>query len=211
MSSVIVCGSARCFVQPDRAVVSLGLSVLAADAPTALDQVSARSDVLAGVLDGLGIDRSDWVTDGVSVAEEHEWRKDANVFVGHRATTGVTITLNRPDQIAPLLREAVGTAQGQVRGITWQLDADNPAHHQLLGEAARDARRRATAYVEALGLTLGAVELISEAPISAGPTPMADIAPMARSMKASAPMAEMAVSGGQIELTADVHVRFAVL
>ena len=211
MSSVIVCGSARRFVQPNRAIVSLGLSVLAADAPAALDQVSARSQVLAGVLDGLGIQRSDWVTDGVSVAEEYEWRKDANVFVGHRATTGITVTLGDPDQIAPLLREAVGTAQGQVRGITWQVDANNPAHHDLLGEAARDARSRATAYVQALGLTLGAVELISEAPISVGPTPVADIAPMARSMKASASTAEMSVSGGQIELATEVHVRFAVL
>jgi uncharacterized protein len=210
MSSVIVCGSARRFVQPDRAVVSLGLSVLAADAPSALDQVSARSEVLAGVLEALGIGRADWVTDGVSVAEEFEWRKDANVFVGHRATTGVTVTLGDPDQIAPLLREAVGTAQAQVRGITWQVDADNPAHQELLGEAARDARRRATAYVEALGLALGAVELISEAPIAAAPAPMAD-ALFARSMKASAPTAEMSVSGGQIELTTEVHVRFAVL
>ena len=76
------------------------------------------------------------------------------------------MTLRDPDRIAPLLREAVGTAQGQVRGITWQVDADNPAHHELLGEAARDARRRAEAYVGALGLSLGAVELISEAPIA---------------------------------------------
>jgi hypothetical protein len=34
---------------------------------------------------------------------------------------------------------------------------------------------------------------------------------MARSMKASAPTAEMSVSGGQIELATEVHVRFAVL
>jgi uncharacterized protein YggE len=211
MSSVIVCGSSRRFVQPDRGVVSLGLSVVAGDAPSALDQVSARSEVLEGVLAALGIDRLDWVTDGVSVAEEYEWRKDTNVLVGHRATTGVTVTLRDPDRIAPLLRDAVGTAKGQVRGITWQVDADNPAHHELLGEAALDARRRADAYVGALGLSLGAVELISEAPITTGPTPSNDIAPMARAMKASAPTAEMSVSGGQIELAAEVHVRFAVL
>lgn len=211
MSSVLVCGSARRFVQPDRAVVSLGLSVVAGDAPSALDQVSARSEVLEGVLDRLAVDRTDWVTDGVSVAEEYEWRKDANVLVGHRASTGVTVTLRDPAGIAPLLREAVGTAQGQVRGITWQVDADNPAHHELLGEAARDARRRAEAYVGALGLTLGAVELISEAPISVGPAPMGDVMPMARAMKATTPAPDLSVSGGQIQLTADVHVRFAVL
>ena len=143
MSSVIVCGTSRRFVQPDRAVVSLGLTTVASDAPTALDQVSARSDVLAQILERLSIQRSDWVTDGVSVAEEYEWRKDTNVLVGYRATTGVTATVNDHDKIAPLLREAVGPAQAQVRNIAWQVDADNPAHHELLGEAALDARRRA--------------------------------------------------------------------
>ncbi|MCU1360461.1 MAG: hypothetical protein JWN99_1750 [Ilumatobacteraceae bacterium] len=211
MSSIIVSGSARRFVQPDRAVVALGLTVAAKDAPTALDQVSERSTVLAGVLAGLGIDPQNWVTDGVSVAEEYEWRKDTNVLVGHRATTGVTVTLDRPDGIAPLLREAVGTAQGQVRGITWQVDADNPAHRELLGQAARDARSRAEAYVQALDLSLGAVELISEEPIAASPPPGGPAQPMMRAMKASAPANDMAVSGGQIELVAEVHVRFAVL
>ena len=211
MSSVIVCGTSRRFVQPDRAAVSLGLTLVAGDAPSALDQVSARSEVLAQILDRLSIERADWVTDGVSVAEEHEWRKDANVLVGYRATTGVTATLHDHTNIAPLLREAVGTAQAQVRNIAWQVNADNPAHHQLLGEAALDARRRAEAYVDALGLSLGAVELISEAPITTSPAPLAEQGMMVRAMKAPAMASDMSVSGGQIELIAEVHVRFAVL
>jgi uncharacterized protein YggE len=211
MSSIIVTGSARRLVQPDRAVVSLGLTVVASDAPSALDQVSARSEVLAQVLSDAGIQPEQWITDGVAVAEEYEWRKDTNVLVGHRASTGVTVTLDDPGRIAPLLRAAVGTAHGQVRGISWQVDADNPAHHELLGQAARDARRRAEAYVHALDLSLGAVELISESPISAGPPPAGEPGLMVRAMKASGGAADLAVSGGQIELVAEVHVRFAVL
>jgi uncharacterized protein YggE len=82
----------------------------------------------------------------------------------------------------------------------------------LLGEAALDARRRAGAYVTALGLSLGAVELISETPISSSPAPAAEAGLMFRAMKTSGGAAdEMAVSAGQIELVAEVHVRFAVL
>jgi uncharacterized protein YggE len=83
-------------------------------------------------------------------------------------------------------------------------------HHELLGDAARDARRRAEAYVQALDLSLGSVELISETPITATP-PGGEPPHMLRAMKASGGAADMAVSGGQIELVADVHVRFAVL
>ena len=68
---------------------------------------------------------------------------------------------------------------------------------------------RATACTEALGLRIGEVELISEAPIAADP-------PQPRMMMAAMDAAkvggaELAVSGGLVELTADVHVRFALL
>ena len=77
-----------------------------------------------------------------------------------------------------------------------------------LAEAARDARRRATAYAEALGLRLGEVELISETPIAAEPP-----AGMVRMAMDAAPMGAppVEVSGGQIELSADVYVRFSLL
>ena len=81
----------------------------------------------------------------------------------------------------------------------------------MLGEAARDARVRATAYAEALGLRLGEVELISELEPAAEP-----VAPVAREamMMAKAGgdmMAEVSVSGGLVELNANVYVRFATL
>jgi uncharacterized protein YggE len=212
MSSVVVRGTSSQLVQPDRAVVGIALSVVAADAASALDQVSARSQVLQEQLTSLGFAPEDWVTDGLSVAEEWEYRRDQHTLVGHRASTAVTVTVDQLDRLAPLVRVAVGDAGGQVRDLRWEVDREHPVRHELLGRAARDARRRAEAYTEALGLRLGAVELISEAPIAAGPSPqpMADAMPMARAMKASA-APEMAVSGGQIELSAAVHVRFAIL
>jgi uncharacterized protein YggE len=213
MSSVVVMGSAQQLVQPDRVVVGLGLTVVAADAATALDQVSERSVTLGDRLAELGFTSADWVTDGVTVAEEWEYRRDQNTLVGHRASTAITVTIDELDRLPRLLRLAVGDAGAQVRNLSWQVDTAHPVRHELLGRAALDARRRAEAYVSALGLRLGAVELISEAPIAVGPHPAdsgsAD-APM-RLMAAAGARPEMAVSGGQIVLAAEVHVRFAIL
>lgn len=212
MSSVIVCGNARQLVQPDRAVVSLGISVVAADAAGALDQVAERSATLTAVLGRLGFAATDWVTDGVTVAEEWEWRNEANTLVGHRASTGVTVTVRQLESIAPLLRATVDEAGGVIRQLRWEVDADHPVQHELLGRAAVDARRRAAAYASALGLELGAVELISERPIgTGGPDPAADGAmPMFAMARGKSAAPELSVSGGQIELTAEVHVRFAL-
>lgn len=211
MSSVIVCGSATSTVTPDRAELTLAISHLAPDAATALDDVANRSQALAAVLANHGVGTADWTTDGVAVAEEYQWKKDTNVLVGHRATTALTVTVRDGDLVGTLIRDAVTGIGASVRQLVWRVDAGNPARQTLLGEAAADARRRAEAYATALGYRLGEVELISEQPIGPQPGP-APFQPQARAMMAAkAADAEVATSGGVIELSADVHVQFAML
>jgi len=213
MASVTVCGSASRSVTPDRAVVCLGIDHLAPDAAGALDQVARRAALLEEMLSDHGLDRPDWVTEGVQVSEEWQWKNDTNVLVGHRARTAVSVTVRTLDLVGTLIRDGVTTCGANVRGLDWRVDADNPARAALLGEAARDARSRAMAYAEALGLRLGEVELVSETPIAGGPGPQP--VPMAMAMEsfraAKAGDEGMSVSGGVVELHSEVHVRFGTL
>ncbi len=210
MASVIVRGTAAASVTPDFAELTLEISPRAGDAASALDTAAARSQQLVQLLDQHGIAATDRATAGVSVNEEYEYRDNQQVMVGHRATTAVTVTIRSTDLVGRIVRDAVGDAGAAVRNLVWRVERTNPARAALLAEAARDARERATAYAEALQLRLGEVEVISETPLSAEPFPGR---PMMMAMDA-APRAkggEMAVSEGLVELTADVHVRFALL
>jgi uncharacterized protein YggE len=210
MASVIVRGTAAASVTPDFAELTLEISQRAADAASALDGAATRSQQLVALLDSHGIAAADRATAGVSVNEEYEYRDNQQVLVGHRATTAITVTVRSTDLVGRIVRDAVGDSGAAVRNLLWRVDRANPMHAELLSDAARDARRRATAYAEALMLRLGEVELISETPIAAEPLAargvmMAmDAAPMAKG-------GAMAVSEGLVELTADVHVRFALL
>jgi uncharacterized protein YggE len=215
MANVTVRGSATASVRPDRVVVQLGITHIAADAGTALDEVAERSRKLEHLLRDLGFAPQDWVTEGVQVAEEWQWRNDSNVLVGYRATSGVATTVRAFDIVGTLIRDAVRDCGANVRDLSWRVDPDNPTRSELLDLAARDARRRAEAYTTALGLRLGEVELIDEMPINAGGTPRLEAhgAPMvamayAKSADAGAPVS---VSGGLIDLVAEVYVRFAIL
>ena len=211
MSTVTVRGTALAAVTPDRAELSLALSHLAADAATALDAIAERSQRLEQILTDKGFARTDWATDGVQVAEEYQWKNDANVLVGHRASTAVTVTIRSVDLVGAVIRDGVTVTGASVRNLMWRVDADNPARRELLGAAARDARVRATAYVEALGLRLGAVELISELAPVADPTPVPRAAMMAFSKSADMGGAQVSVSGGLVVLDAEVFVRFGTL
>ncbi|MEO5901008.1 MAG: SIMPL domain-containing protein, partial [Ilumatobacteraceae bacterium] len=164
MANVTVCGTATATVQPDSVVLGLGLTHLAPDAAAALDEVAARSARLATMLADHGLEPADWVTDGVNVAEEWDWRKEQRVLIGFRASSGVSATVRTLDRVGEMIGAAVTDCGANVRDLSWRVDADNPARRALLGEAAVDARVRAEAYVAALGVTLGGVESVSELP-----------------------------------------------
>lgn len=211
MASVTVRGTAVDSVTPDRAELTLEVSHRAKSAAAALDDVAARSQRLVAMLEQHGIGESDWATEGVNVGEDHEWKNNQHVMVGYRASTAVQVTLRDTAKVGAIIRDGIDTAAASVRNLSWAVDRSNPAQHALLAEAAVDARRRATAYTEALGLRLGEVESISEAPLQTPGNPTIQFDAMVAMSDAAAGAREMRVSGGLIELTAEVHVRFAVL
>ncbi len=209
MGSVTVCGNAHRSVAPNRATLDLGLTRVAPTATAAIDDIAARSHQLESVLSALGVTPGDWTTQALSLTEEWEWKNDTNTNVGFRATAGITVRLVVFGQLAQLVRAAVDECGAQVRGLTWSVSADHAARLELLVEAAIDARRRAEAYVTALDLQLGAIEQISESPIT-GADPTAPM-PMFRSAKTADSGDAMSVNAGEIELTASVHVRFVAM
>ncbi|MEO6124311.1 MAG: SIMPL domain-containing protein [Ilumatobacteraceae bacterium] len=212
MASVTVFGTSRASVRPDRATLDLGVTHVAVTSSTAMDKIAEQTRLLAELLVSLGFEERSWSTQGVSLAEEWEWKNETNTRVGYRATSGVTVTIVDLGLVSALLRAAVDDAGAQVRDLQWHIAADNPAREALLGGAALDAKRRATAYVTALDLALGAVEEISEVAIGSTPSPRpAGAEMMLRSAKASDSSAGMAVNPGEIELTASVFVRFGTV
>jgi hypothetical protein len=211
MASVIVRGTAAATVSPDRAELTLEVSHVASDAAAALANVAQRSQQLIDMLSSHDIGRTDWATEGVHVGEEHEWKNNRHVLVGYRASTSVSVTVRDLDKVGVLINESVTLASASVRSLSFSVDRENPAHTRLMSAAARDAKARAFAYTDALGMRLGDVELISENSISAGPEPMPRYAMAVQADGMEMSSAPMAVSGGLIELTASVHVRFAVV
>jgi uncharacterized protein YggE len=212
MATVTVVGQASAALPPDRASLELAISTLDRQATVALDRTAERARALEALLRELTVPDRDWTTGGISVAEQYEWRDNRNELVGHRASVSVRVVLRDFALLARLLTEAVSRAGAAVSGPAWEIDPDNPALLALLGEAAVDARRRAGAYAAGLGMRLGEAEAVSETPFSepGPPQPM----PKAREMRAAMAMdasADVPVNAGQVDVSARVHVRFALL
>lgn len=209
---VSVLGRATVAAQPDEVEISLEINHLARTHQDALADVARRSTVLEATFSTLNIERTAWTTSGVIVAEENSWENGKQVFRGYRATNRLTVRLTDAERIGKLINAAISATQAQVHGPTWRIAPSNPAHAAACRDAALDARRKAEAYVEALGARLGDILSVSEPGVDYEPPQPRPVASM-RMMKAEASMAmpEVTVQAGELDVTASVEVTFAIV
>jgi uncharacterized protein YggE len=209
MATVTVIGRARAAVRPDRALVTVTLEHVAAQASDAVAAVSTRGEALRGVLDGHAIAEADRVTRSVDVRTVTEYRDGRQEVVGQRAATQVAVTVRDPQVLGTLLRDLVDEAGATVDDVRWVVADDNPVRRTLLGDAARDARSRAEAYATALGMSLGMLDALSETPLD--PPAPAPVARMAMKAMDAAGAGDVPIEGGETTLEAIVHARFHLL
>jgi uncharacterized protein YggE len=172
--------------------------------------VAKRSEALQRVLDELDIPAADRSTLGVTVHEETEWRKDRRVHKGFRAASVVRVRLTDPELISRLITRATAEADAEVDRLHWRVSKLGPVRSAACRRAAEDARLRAEAYAEGLGVPLGPVERVVEGGATAPPVAVADFTgdrTLNRAMAASAPP-EVDVRPGEKEFTVMVDVTF---
>jgi uncharacterized protein YggE len=200
-------GAATAKASPDRAELGITLTDVKKTSQDALDAVGERSKAITRLLESAGVDAADWRTSGVRVEEEREWRANRSVHVGYRATASYALTIRDLTSVNGIVAGAVADAAADVNGPDWVASASNPARIAAYQQAALDAKVRAQAYADALGLTLGGVLSITEPSTEpAMPRPIVRAAMMAT---AAGPEPEP-VHVGDIEIDAAVVVTFAL-
>jgi uncharacterized protein YggE len=204
--NLTVRGQGVASAQPDEVALQIELTALEQTPESALDQVAARSEHLKAVLDELEIPAAARVTRGAIVREEHDYQNDRRVHRGYRAVNQVVVRLGDAGIIGRLMKDAASRAQARFEGPWWKVAPENPARAEACGLAAADARRKAEAYAEALGVRLGAIEAVSEPGLGAGPGRYRrdPIHAMAR----SGGDAELEIEAGELEVAAAVEVTF---
>ena len=161
-ATVTVRGAAIVSAKPDDADLTFTLSALYPTPDEALSDVAERSGALKGILSACDIPERDRITSGISVREERDWEKDHYVHRGYLARTSVIVRLSDAEVIGRLMKDAIADVDAEIAGPRWRVANDNPAHTESRKAAIADARRRADAYAEALGVRLGAVAEVSE-------------------------------------------------
>ena len=202
-ATVTARGEATVPGKPDEGVWTITVGALEATPDAALGEVGARSDALGIALDDIGAAAERRSTTGVSVREEFDYADGRQVHRGFRAQNVITIRLTDAAVAGKLIQSSIERAKAEVRGPVWWIAPDNPARVEACKRAAAEAKRKAEAYAEALGMRLGAVAEIREAAIG-GPVPM----PRGGAMTLAAAEAAIEVDPGELNVDAQVEVSF---
>ena len=208
-ATVTVRGEASVRGEPDEATIAIELSAVRATPQEAYADVADRSQAVTRLLDELEIEPARRSTAGVSLQPQVEYDTNGRPQErGHRASNHVVVRLDDPDLLGPLIHAAVERAAARVKGPWWEIAQTNPIRQVACREAAADARRRAEAYADGLGATLGVVISAVEPETVGRPAPV-HRAPI-RAFASTEGNAEIPFEPGDLRVWAAVDVTFAL-
>jgi uncharacterized protein YggE len=170
--SVTVSGAGRVSVQPDVAVVNIGVETTAEEASAALAQNNEQMQALLDTLQSAGVASEDIQTQTVQLYSPNmepmqpppaETRgAEQPQSAGYRALNLVEVRVRDLTQVGNLIDQAVQAGGNQIHGIRFELSDPQAALDQARQEAWNEARHKAEQWAELTGAALGEVLTINE-------------------------------------------------
>lgn len=198
-TTITVTGNGTAKAVPDRASFDFGVQTQAATASEALSLNADQAQAIVAALKKAGVDDSQIQTTEVSLWPQTA--SDGTTIVGYQASNSVqaTVPIGRAGDTVDA---AVGAGANNVDGPNLSVSDQTATYADALKQALADAKAKAQAIAAASGLTLGAVQTVTEGGEQPGPLPY--VYATAMSAKAAPP-----VEAGTQQVQATVTVTYA--
>ena len=197
--TITVAGDGSVTTVPDRASFEFGVTTQSATASDAMARNAAAANAVIAALKAAGVASADLSTSGVSLSPVTS--EDGTRIVSYTASNSVSARIALA-KAGALVDAAVGAGADTVYGPSLDRSDRKALYMQALTQALADAKAKAEALAGAAGLTLGAVQTITEGG-TATPVPFG--------IKAAAgDSASTPIEPGTQEVDASVGVTYAV-
>jgi uncharacterized protein YggE len=200
LRSLTMSGAGHVELEPDMAVIQIGVEQEAETAAAAFNALSVSLMAVMERLAASGIADRDLQTSGLRLEQRYE-QIDSDQMpkpVGYTAASTLTVRVRDIVAVGAILDAVVQDGANRLYGLSFDVQEPQAALDQARAEAVADARAKAVLYAEAAGVTLGPILSISE-PGYGGPQPV--MMEMAFDRAGSMP-----VAGGEISIGADVVI-----
>ena len=206
---MVVSGSAQILAVPDEATVRLGIVRQASVAQAAQEQTNAIAQEILNAIGKLGVPQQQIQTARLVLAPVYAPRspdsRDAPRIVAYVATNTVSIRLDNLSMIGSVIDAGLKAGANQLDGVQFGLRNDLPAREEALKGAVLEARSKAQVMADALRVNLNDVLEVSEGGVSVAPRAEQGMAGRVMALDAVTP-----VSPGQMEIRANVTIRYRI-
>ena len=199
--TISVSGKGTVETQPDTASASFGVVTQGSYAQQAIESNAAAMRKVIDALKRAGVAEKDIQTQYVSLDPRYD--NDGSRIVGYTATNTVSATVRRIAHVGDVIDAGIAAGANNVNGPTLSRDAQDKLYDEALQRAVADAKAKAEVLAKAAGVSVGAVQSVSEdEQLSGEPQPYAFEARLA---SGSTP-----IEAGTTKITANVRVVFAL-
>jgi uncharacterized protein YggE len=211
MPIITVTGSAAVDAAPDEATVRIGILHQGGSAKEAQDEANKIVQGTLKAIGDLGIPPQRVQTSRLTISpvyvQPRPGGNEAPRITGYIAANVVTVTLDILGLVGPVVDAGLENGVNELEGVQFSLRNDGPARELALHLAVAEAKGKAVAIADALAVTLGPVQEVTESGVSVVPLGSRSTESFAVAARAAVPTP---VSAGELEIRAAVVLKYAI-
>ena len=180
-NGILVIGEGSLKVNPDIAVVNMGIQVERRTASNARKEAAISMQNLLDAITEIDVEDKDVQTSYFNISPRYDWieEQDAKgrhvsrqVLVGYTVSNNVIVTVRNLDNVSKVIDSAAEASGDSIRinNVSFQIDNAEQYEAELRKLAYVDALAKATHFSSLAGVKLGEVMMISE--VSSAITPV---------------------------------------
>jgi len=203
--TVQVSGIGEIQVEPDTAVINLGVQTQEKTAEDTLQKNNIKMQALIDTLKKAKIPSEDIQTQTIRLSPRYEMNDTNNgrTLVGYTASNSVEVRTKDLESLGTLLDQAVKAGANTIESINFEISNSGNALDQVREAAVKDAQHKAEELASLTGTTLGSVLEIQESSSTPGP--------IVRQIEAPVQAAAVPVSPGTQSITVQVQVTWMLI
>jgi len=160
--TISIMGEGKVTAITDIALVSLGLTTEKKSVSDAQSENSKTINSLIEKLKVLGIAKEDITTTNYSIYPAYDWTNGKQILRGYTVSQDVQVKIRQTDKVDDVLKIAGDLNLNQIGGLTFTIDNPETYKQQARIKALENAKEKADALAEVMGVKLGKVISFSE-------------------------------------------------
>jgi uncharacterized protein len=162
-ASISVSGEGKVTASPDIAELTFGVSTgRRATAKDAMAMLERDMNAIFDAATEAGIAKEDIKTEQLSMNPSYDWTTNGQVLRGFEASQSLRVKVRDLDKVGDVLSAATAAGANQVGGVTFTIDDPNALQEEARTEAIADAKKKAEALADSLGLNIKRITSYTE-------------------------------------------------